>query len=37
VAERVLQNASELSEVMRDAFKVTPPVRPEEIFERTGG
>jgi N-hydroxyarylamine O-acetyltransferase len=37
VAERVLQNASELSEVMRDTFKVTPPVRPEEIFERTGG
>jgi hypothetical protein len=33
----VLQNASELSEVMRDTFKVTPPVRPEEIFERTGG
>jgi N-hydroxyarylamine O-acetyltransferase len=37
VAERVLQNAGELSEVMRDTFKVTPPVRPEEIFERTGG
>ena len=37
VAERTLQNASELSEAMRDVFKVTPPVRPEEIFERTGG
>jgi N-hydroxyarylamine O-acetyltransferase len=41
VAERVLQNATELSEVMRDTFKVTPPVtppvRPEKIFERTGG
>jgi N-hydroxyarylamine O-acetyltransferase len=37
VAERMLQNAGELSEVMRDTFKVTPPVRPEEIFERTGG
>jgi N-hydroxyarylamine O-acetyltransferase len=37
IAERMLQNASELSEAMRDTFKVTPPVRPEEIFERTGG
>jgi N-hydroxyarylamine O-acetyltransferase len=37
VAERVLQNASELSEVMRDVFKVTPPVPVKEIFERTGG
>jgi N-hydroxyarylamine O-acetyltransferase len=37
IAERTLQNAGELGEVMRDIFKVTPPVRPEEIFERTGG
>jgi N-hydroxyarylamine O-acetyltransferase len=37
IAERTLQNASELSEAMRDVFKVTPPVRPEEIFEHTGG
>ena len=37
VAERMLQNAGELNEVLRDVFKVTPPVRPEEIFERTGG
>ena len=37
IAERALQNSSELSEAMRDTFKVTPPVRPEEIFERTGG
>ena len=36
IAERTLQNAGELGEVMRDTFKVTPPVRPEEIFERTG-
>ena len=36
-AERTLQNANELGEVMHDTFKVTPPVRPEEIFERTGG
>ena len=37
IAERTLQNANELGEVMHDTFKVTPPVRPEEIFERTGG
>jgi N-hydroxyarylamine O-acetyltransferase len=37
VAERTLQNAGELSEVLRDVFKVTPPVPVEEIFERTGG
>ena len=37
IAERALQNANELGEAMRDTFKVTPPVRPEEIFERTGG
>ena len=37
IAERTLQNAGELNEVLRDVFKVTPPVRPEEIFERTGG
>lgn len=37
IAERVLQNAGELDDVMRDTFRVTPPVRAEEIFERTGG
>jgi N-hydroxyarylamine O-acetyltransferase len=37
VAERTLQNASELSEVLRDTFRVTPPVPAQEIFERTGG
>ncbi len=37
IAERTLQNASELGEAMRDVFKVTPPVTPKEIFERTGG
>jgi N-hydroxyarylamine O-acetyltransferase len=37
VAERTLQNATELSEVLRDTFRVTPPVPVEEIFERTGG
>lgn len=37
VAERTLQSASELSEAMRDVFKVTPPVGSDEIFERTGG
>jgi N-hydroxyarylamine O-acetyltransferase len=37
IAERTLQNAGELSEAMRDTFKVTPPVRPEEIFNKTDG
>ena len=37
VAERTLQSASELSEAMRDTFKVTPPVTVEDIFDRTGG
>ena len=33
VAERTLRNADEPSEVMRNTFKVTPPVPAEEIFE----
>jgi hypothetical protein len=37
VAERTLRNADELSEVMRNTFKVMPPVPAEEIFERAGG
>jgi N-hydroxyarylamine O-acetyltransferase len=36
-AERTLGSAGELGEVLRDIFKVRPPVPPEEIFERTGG
>jgi N-hydroxyarylamine O-acetyltransferase len=37
VAERTLQNASELSEVMVDTFKVTPPVPVAEIFDKIDG
>jgi N-hydroxyarylamine O-acetyltransferase len=37
IAERTLRNADELSEVMRDTFKVTPPVPAEEIFNKIGG
>jgi N-hydroxyarylamine O-acetyltransferase len=37
VAERTLRSASELSEAMRDIFKVTPPVPAEEIFGNIGG
>lgn len=35
--ERKLQAASELNEVLRDIFKITPPVPIEEIFGRTRG
>ncbi|MGA2057666.1 MAG: arylamine N-acetyltransferase [Bradyrhizobium sp.] len=37
VAERTLRSAAELSEVMRDTFKVTPPVPAAEIFDRISG
>lgn len=37
VSERTLQDAGELGEVLRETFKITPPVPPKEIFERTGG
>jgi N-hydroxyarylamine O-acetyltransferase len=37
IAERTLGNASELSDVMRDIFKLTPPVAAEEIFSKIGG
>jgi N-hydroxyarylamine O-acetyltransferase len=37
VSERTLQSAGELAEVLRDVFKVTPPVASEEIFERISG
>ena len=36
-AERTLQNADQLGEVLRDTFGITPPVTPAEIFERAGG
>jgi N-hydroxyarylamine O-acetyltransferase len=36
-SERTLGSAAELNEVLRDIFKITPPVPVEEIFERTGG
>jgi N-hydroxyarylamine O-acetyltransferase len=35
--ERTIASATELSEVLRDTFGITPPVAAEEIFERTGG
>jgi N-hydroxyarylamine O-acetyltransferase len=37
ITERTLRSAAELSDVLRDTFKVTPPVPAEEIFDRTGG
>jgi N-hydroxyarylamine O-acetyltransferase len=37
ITERRLASAGELGEVLRDTFKVTPPVPAEEIFNRTGG
>jgi N-hydroxyarylamine O-acetyltransferase len=37
IAERTLRSADELSAVMRDTFKVVPPVSAEEIFGKTGG
>jgi N-hydroxyarylamine O-acetyltransferase len=37
VAERTLRSANELSEVMRETFKVEPPVPAEEIFNKIGG
>ena len=37
ISERTLQNANELGEVLRDTFRITPPVAPTEIFERAGG
>jgi N-hydroxyarylamine O-acetyltransferase len=37
VDERRLGKASELSEVLRDVFTITPPVAAEEIFAKVGG
>jgi N-hydroxyarylamine O-acetyltransferase len=37
ITERTLASASELSEVLRDTFKVTPPVPAQEIFDKIGG
>jgi N-hydroxyarylamine O-acetyltransferase len=37
ITERTLRSPGELSEVLRDTFKVTLPVPAEEIFEKTGG
>jgi N-hydroxyarylamine O-acetyltransferase len=37
ISERRLASAAELSEVLRDTFKVTPPVPAQEIFDKTGG
>jgi len=36
-SERMLASATELDDVLRDTFGITPPVAAEEIFERTGG
>jgi N-hydroxyarylamine O-acetyltransferase len=36
-SERRIGSSSELDEVLRDTFKITPPVPVEEIFGRTGG
>ena len=35
-SERRIGSSSELDEVLRDTFKITPPVPVEEIIERTG-
>ncbi len=37
ISERALGSAGELADVLRDVFKVTPPVAAEEIFSRAGG
>jgi N-hydroxyarylamine O-acetyltransferase len=37
IAERTLASAGELDEVLRDTFKLTPPVPAEDIFNKTGG
>jgi N-hydroxyarylamine O-acetyltransferase len=37
VTERALRSASELSEVLRDTFGITPPAPAEEIFDKIGG
>jgi N-hydroxyarylamine O-acetyltransferase len=37
VSERTLRSATELSEVLRDTFKITPPVPAEAFFDRTSG
>jgi N-hydroxyarylamine O-acetyltransferase len=37
ITERTLRNADELGEVLRDTFKVTPPVPAAEIFDKIGG
>jgi N-hydroxyarylamine O-acetyltransferase len=37
IAERTLQDAGELGEVLRGTFKITPPVPSEEIFDKIGG
>jgi N-hydroxyarylamine O-acetyltransferase len=35
--ERPLQSACELSDAMRDVFRITPPASAEDIFARIGG
>jgi N-hydroxyarylamine O-acetyltransferase len=37
ISERALRSANELHEVLRDIFKVTPPVTVEELFSKAGG
>jgi N-hydroxyarylamine O-acetyltransferase len=37
ITERRLASADELGEVLRDTFKVTPPVPAQEIFDKIGG
>jgi N-hydroxyarylamine O-acetyltransferase len=37
ITERTLASPSELSEVLRDTFKVMPPVPAREIFDKTSG
>jgi N-hydroxyarylamine O-acetyltransferase len=37
ISERTLRKADELSEVLRDIFKITPPVPAETFFDRTSG
>ncbi len=36
-AEHTLQSARDVSEALRDVFKITPPVAAEEIFKKAGG
>jgi N-hydroxyarylamine O-acetyltransferase len=37
IAERTIGNAGELGEVLRDTFRVTPPVSAEELFSKIHG